>query len=96
MSHKEAFNSRVGNRLDFHNQSSVWPNQSMIDCIIGSWDAILKISAHGRWDEGVILAITPFGIYSRSKFSDTVLYRRHCDICVKNVINLYTVLINNR
>ena len=26
----------VGNRLRFHNQSSVWPNQSMIDCIIGS------------------------------------------------------------
>ena len=24
----------VGNRLDFHNQSSVWPNQSTIDCII--------------------------------------------------------------
>ena len=26
----------VGNRLDFHNHWSVWPNQSTIDCIIGS------------------------------------------------------------
>ena len=39
--------SSVGNRLDFHNQSSVSQNQSMIICIIGSWDAIFKIPAHG-------------------------------------------------
>ena len=38
----------VGNWLDFHKQSLVWPIQSMIDCIIGSRDAILKISAHGH------------------------------------------------
>ena len=31
----------------------------MIDCIIGSWDAVLKISARGPWDEGMIAAITP-------------------------------------
>ena len=29
----------------------------MIDCIIGSWDVIFEIFAHGRWDEGVILTI---------------------------------------
>ena len=52
----------VGNRLDSHNQSSVWPDQSMIDCIIGSWDAILKISAYGWWDEGLMSTITPLGI----------------------------------
>ena len=44
--------SSVGNRLDFHNRSSVSPNRSVIGCIIGSWDAILRMSAHGRWDEG--------------------------------------------
>ena len=27
--------SSAGNWLDFHNQSSVWPAQSMIDCVIG-------------------------------------------------------------
>ena len=54
--------TRVGNRLNFHNQPSVWPNQLMINCIIGSWDAILRISAHGRWDEGVISTITPLGV----------------------------------
>ena len=53
----------VGNRLDVHNRSSVWPNQPMIDCIIGSWNAILKISAHGRWYEGMISAINPLVIY---------------------------------
>ena len=52
----------VGNRLDFHNQSSVWPNQSMVDCTTGSWDAILKKFAHGRWNEGVLSTITPLGI----------------------------------
>ena len=26
----------TNNRLDFHKQSSVWPNRSMIDCTIGS------------------------------------------------------------
>ena len=26
----------------------------MIDCIIGYWNAILRISAHGQWDKGVI------------------------------------------
>ena len=49
----------VGNRLDFHNQSSVWPSSIDDRCIIGSRDAILKISAHGRWDEGMISTITP-------------------------------------
>ena len=39
-----------------HSQSI--SDQSTLDCIIGSWDAILKISAHGRRDEGAILAIT--------------------------------------
>ena len=42
----------VGNWLDFRNQSSVWPNRSMIDCVIGSWDVILKISAHVIWMVG--------------------------------------------
>ena len=46
--------SNVGKRLDFHNQSSVWLNRSMIGYRIGSWDAILKISARGRWEKGVI------------------------------------------
>ena len=51
----------VGNRLDFHNQASIWPNRSMVDCcrFMGQ---LLKISAHGRWDEGMISAITPLGI----------------------------------
>ena len=44
--------THVGNQLDFHNQSSVWPNRSMVDCIIGSWGTIFKISAHGWWDRG--------------------------------------------
>ena len=52
----------AGNRLDFHKQSSVWPNQSMIDCVIGSLDAILKISACGRWDEGLISTDAPLAI----------------------------------
>ena len=47
-----------GNWLDFHKQSSsAWQN-----CTIGSWDAILKISARGRWDEGVISAVTSLGV----------------------------------
>ena len=56
----------VGNRLDFRNKSSVWPKQSMIDGVIGLWDAVS--AAHGRWDEGVISAITPLGICCRLKF----------------------------
>ena len=35
----------VGIRLDFHNQSSVWANQTMIDCLIASWDDILIVSS---------------------------------------------------
>ena len=48
----------------------------MIDCIIGSWDAILKISAHGRLDEGVVSAITPLEIYIDKHLSnvDIVLF----------------------
>ena len=52
----------VGNRPDFHNRSSIWPNCSTIDCITGLRDAILKNSAHGRLDEGLISTITPLGI----------------------------------
>ena len=48
--------------IEPRNQSSVRPNRSMIDRIIGSWDAILKISTHGRWDEGMISTNTPLGI----------------------------------
>ena len=82
--HIASVDASVGNRLDFHNQSSVWPNQSMIDCIIGSWDAILIISAHERWDEGLISTITPLGIEIKIcliQNVDVVSYRRHCDIC---------------
>ena len=50
------------NRLKLHNQSSVWPNQSMMDYIIASWDAIFNISARGRRDEGVTSARTPLRI----------------------------------
>ena len=34
----------------------------MTDCIIGSWHAILEISAHGRCDEKVISAVTQLGM----------------------------------
>ena len=70
----------VRNRLDFHNQSSVWPNQSMIDCIIGSWDAILRISAHGHWTVGRGNDIRHGIDQNLSNYVDIVLYHRHCDI----------------
>ena len=54
--------ANIGNQLDCHNHSVVWPNQSMIDCIMGSSDAIFLNSARERWDEGVLPAITPLGI----------------------------------
>ena len=40
-------------------------NRSTSDRVIGSRDAILKVSALGRWDEGVIPAVTPLGIDCR-------------------------------
>ena len=57
--HKMAAAASVGNRLDSHDRSSVWPKQMTIDRIIGSWDAIFKMSAHRRWDEGVISGCVP-------------------------------------
>ena len=56
----------------------------MVDCIIGSREAILKISAHGRWDEGVISAITlhqGYTVDQNLSNVNVVLYRRHCVIC---------------
>ena len=52
--------SSVGNRLDYHNRSSVLAKP--IGCIISSWDAILKVFSHVHWDEGVISVVTLLGI----------------------------------
>ena len=40
-------------------QPSVWPQRSLIDCILGSWEDIMKIYPHERRDKGVTSAVTP-------------------------------------
>ena len=61
--------SSRGQRRDFWESARFYSRpirlaeaQSMVSRVIGSWDAILRISEHGRWDEGMISAITPSGI----------------------------------
>ena len=72
----------VGNRLGFHNRPSVWPNRSMIGCVIcviGLWDAILKKIARGRGSDIGCHSIRD--IDQNLSNVDVVLYRRHCDFC---------------
>ena len=63
--------SGVGNRLDFHNQSSVWP---MID-------AILKIFSHGL-GQGSDINHHSIRDIDKNLPNVDVLRRRHCDISV--------------
>ena len=55
-----------------------------MDCIIGSWEAIFKVSAHGWTVAGQGSDIghrSVRDVDSNLSNVDVVLYRRHCDIC---------------
>ena len=78
--------NNVGNRLDFHNQSSVWPNRSMI--IIGSRDAVLKISANWRRHEEAISTVTPSGI-------EIKICQMSTELCVADIVTFALMIFYN-
>ena len=65
----------------------------MIDCIIGSSETVLKISAHGRWDAGVI---SIRDIERNLSNIDVVLYRRHSDIYVDFLLKIFVEAYNKK
>ena len=80
----------VWNRLDFQNQASVWPNQSMIDCIICPWDIILKISAHKLWMVlSDIMILMP--VRARRSALFTRKSARFCVVCALNCAQILVV-----